>query len=81
MGIVAAKKEAGRLFSLANINLPKPGEKVTDHTFSFSLNTKKYRTVMNREGSYLLRSNLKNEDPTVLWQQYIQLTEIEQVFK
>lgn len=81
MGIGAAKKEAGRLFALADIRLPKPDEEVTPQTFSFSFNTKKYRTLMNREGSYLLRSNLKNENPAVLWQQYIQLTEIEQVFK
>lgn len=81
MKIGAVKKEAGRLFSLVDIRLPKHNEKVTAETFSFTFNTAKYRTVMNREGSYLLRSNLKNENPSILWQQYIQLTEIEQVFK
>lgn len=81
MSIGAAKKEAGRLFSLVDIVLPKQNEDVTAETFSFTFNTTKYRTVMNREGSYLLRSNLKNADPAILWQQYIQLTEVEQVFK
>lgn len=81
MKIGVAKKEAGRLFSLVNLKIPKPDEEVSPETFSFVFNTAKYRTVMNREGSYLLRSNLKSEDPSVLWQQYIQLTEIEQVFK
>lgn len=81
MKLGAAKKEAGRLFSLVNFNLPKQGESVTKETFSFTFNTKKYLTVMNREGSYLLRSNLESEDPAKLWQQYIQLTEVEQVFK
>ena len=81
MEVGVAKKEAGRIFSLVKIKLPKSDKKVTRETFSFSFNTKKYRKVMNREGSYLLRSNLKSEDPAKLWRQYIQLTEIEQVFK
>ena len=36
---------------------------------------------MRREGHYLLRSNLSSEDPAILWQYYIQLTEIEAVFR
>lgn len=81
MQIGVAKKEAGLLFSLVDLKIPAPDEEVTPETFSFTFNTVKYRAVMNREGSYLLRSNLKSEDPSILWRQYIQLTEIEQVFK
>ena len=36
---------------------------------------------MRAEGHYLLRSNLSGEDPAILWQRYIQLTEIEAVFR
>ena len=36
---------------------------------------------MRREGRYLLRSNLREEDPATLWKYYIRLTEIEQAFK
>jgi len=36
---------------------------------------------MRREGRYLLRSNLPAEDPALLWQHYVQLTEIEAVFR
>ena len=50
-------------------------------TFSFRLHKKKLREVRRREGCYLLRSNLTATDPAVLWQYYIQLTEIEQAFK
>ena len=32
-------------------------------------------------GHYLLRSNLSSEDPAILWQRYIQLTEIEAAFR
>lgn len=34
-----------------------------------------------REGAYLLRTNLKSTDAAHLWQQYIQLTEVEAVFR
>jgi transposase len=50
-------------------------------TFSFALNRKKLRQVRRREGRYLLRTNLCGKDPAQLWQFYIQLVEIEAVFK
>jgi len=34
-----------------------------------------------REGAYLLRTNLKAEDPQQLWTKYIQLVEVEAVFR
>jgi transposase len=77
----AAKKQAGRVYSLVEINLPKPNESVNQETFTFSLRKNKLRTVRQREGCYLLRSNLISQDPAKLWEYYIQLTEIEQVFK
>ena len=39
------------------------------------------RQARRREGRYLLRSNLTDEDPATLWRYYMQLTEIEQAFK
>ena len=79
--IGAAKKEAGRAFALLKIRLPKPDEAVTPETFAFTLDRKKLRQVRRREGRYLLRSNLTDEDPAKLWTYYIQLTEVEQAFK
>jgi transposase len=79
--IGAAKKEAGRTYSLVKINLAKTDEQVNRDTFSFRLRKKKLREVRRREGCYLLRSNLTATDFTMLWQYYIQLTEIEQAFK
>lgn len=79
--IGAAKKEAGRAYSLVQINLPGAKEPVNQDTFTFTLKKEKLREVRRREGCYLLRSNLTSADPAVLWQQYIQLTEIEQAFK
>ncbi|MDQ3565908.1 MAG: IS1634 family transposase [Pseudomonadota bacterium] len=49
--------------------------------FSFRLDRHKLRQVRQREGRYLLRTNLCGRDPEDLWQFYIQLTEVEAAFK
>jgi hypothetical protein len=77
----AAKKEAGHAYRLVDLHLPAKDEALTPQSFTFALNRNKLRTVRRREGSYLLRSNLTREPPALLWQYYIQLTEIEQAFK
>jgi len=77
----SAKKEAGRAYNLVKITIPKPEEPVNCDTFTFSLDKEKLRRTRRREGCYLLRTNLTSADPARLWQQYIQLTEIEQAFK
>ena len=79
--IGAAKQEAGRAFALVRIRLPKADEPVTPETFTFSIDREKLRQVRRREGRYLLRSNLADDDPGKLWTYYIQLTEVEQAFK
>jgi transposase len=77
----AAKKEAGRAYGLVDIRLPDQDQAVLPETFNFALNRRKLRIARRREGSYLLRSNLKGDNPALLWQYYIQLTEVEQAFK
>ena len=77
----AAKKDAGRAWSLVKISLPEADQTVTESTFRFALRKDKLRQVRRREGRYLLRSNLTHEDPAQLWRYYIQLTEVEQAFK
>ena len=41
----------------------------------------KLRAAIRHEGQYLLRSNLSGQDPALLWQQYVRLTEIEAAFR
>jgi transposase len=77
----AARKEAGRAFGFVTIRVPKADEEVTRQTFTFALQKEKLRQAEQRDGHYLLRSNLTAEDPGVLWQRYIQLTQIEAAFK
>jgi transposase len=79
--IGAAKKETGRAFGFVKIRLPQAGELVTRETFSFRTDKAKLKTAEQRDGHYLLRSNLTAEDPAVLWTRYVQLTQIESVFR
>jgi transposase len=79
--IGAAKKEAGRAFGFVKIHLPQKDEKVTRETFRFHTDKAKLRAAQQRDGHYLLRSNLTGEDPAVLWTRYVQLTQIESVFR
>lgn len=79
--VAVAKSQAGNAHKLVDISLPKAEEAVTPQTFTFKLNKRKLRETRKKEGTYLLRSNLTEEDPTVLWQRYVQLTEVEQAFK
>jgi transposase len=81
MRIGAAKTEAGRAFGFVKINLPKAGEAVTRETFTFQLDKDKLKETELRDGHYLLRTNLVAEDPAVLWDRYMQLTQIEATFK
>ena len=77
----AAKKDAGKVFALVDIRLPKDDDDLKTNGFNFSLRKDKLRQIRSREGRYLLRSNLMQSEPATLWEYYIQLTEIEQAFK
>ena len=79
--IGAAKTTAGRAFGFVTIRLPKANEEVTRQSFTFATDKEKLRQAELRDGHYLLRSNLTGEDPSVLWERYIQLTQIEAAFK
>src|SRR5450631_3339992 len=79
--IGAAKKEAGRAFGFVKIQLPEKDKEVTRSTFTFQTDKAKLKAAEQRDGHYLLRSNLTGEDPAVLWTRYVQLTQIESVFR
>lgn len=80
----AAKKEAGRAWTLVRVALPAPppkGERARRVDFTFTLDKATLRRVRRREGRYLLRSNLTETDPARLWECYLQLVEVEAAFK
>jgi transposase len=66
LGIGAAKKEAGRAFGFVKLTIPADGEAVTRASFRFRVDRVKLRQAEQRDGHYLLRSNLTAEDPAVL---------------
>ena len=79
--IGAAKKEAGRAFGFVKIQLPATDQAVTRDSFRFQLDKARLKEAERRDGYYLMRSNLTAEDPAVLWARYVQLTQIEAVFR
>jgi transposase len=81
MRVGAAKTDAGRAFGFVKINLPQAGQDVTRETFTFRLDKASLKEAELRDGHYLLRTNLVAEDPAVLWDRYVQLTQIEAAFK
>jgi transposase len=81
MAVGQAKGQAGRVFGLLEIVLPQEDQEVNAQTFTFRLNRQRYRQWYRREGRYLLRTNLTNTDPKTLWNYYLQLVSIEEVFR
>ena len=79
--IGAARKEAGSVARFVEIPVPREGEAVTRTSFHFQVDKAKLNAAELQDGHYLLRSNLLEEDPAVLWQRYIQLMQIEAAFK
>src|SRR5580693_4758380 len=71
----AAKSQYPSGWRLVKIEVGQDGE------LSFCLRKDKLREIRQREGRYLLRSNLGSENPAQLWQLYVLLTQIEEAFK
>ncbi len=81
MRLGAAKAQAGRAFQFVQIQVPEQGQQVTRATFQFRVHKQKLQEAEWRDGHYLLRSNLTAGDPRVRWTRYVQLTQIESVFR
>jgi hypothetical protein len=76
MKLGAARSLAPTAWRLIEINMDRESS-----MFIYALNRQKLRTARRREGRYLLRTNLTENDPALLWQYYIQLVAVEQAFK
>jgi transposase len=76
MKLGAARSRAPTAWRLVDIEMDKESS-----MFIYTLNRQKLRKVRRREGRYLLRTNLTESDPALLWQYYIQLVAVEQAFK
>jgi hypothetical protein len=76
MKLGAARSKAPSAWRLVETEVDDKTGKLT-----FSLDRKKLRKVRRREGRYLLRTNLTDDDPAKLWHYYVQLVAVEEAFK
>ena len=76
MKLGAARDQSRKAWRLVVIEVA-----VDSPTFSYRLDRKKLRQVRRREGRYLLRTNLVEEDPAKLWSHYLLLVAVEEAFK
>jgi hypothetical protein len=67
--------------TFVKIQLSAMDQAVTRDSFRFQLDKVRLNEAERRDGYYLMRSNLTDEDPAVLWARYVQLTQIEAVFR
>jgi len=77
----AAKQQFPAAWRLLQLQVPQASSGLQRQNFAFKLLTDKLRQLRRREGRYLLRSNLSAQDPSRLWQFYVQLTQVEAAFK
>ena len=76
MKLGAARSQAPAAWRLVTITVAKQGA-----AFRYQLERQKLRQARRREGRYLLRSNLTENDPAQLWSYYLQLVAVEEAFK
>ena len=70
-----AQGEAGASARLVTVEVAETG------ALTYQLDRGKLREVRRREGRYLLRTNLADYDPDVLWRYYMQLVFVEEAFR
>lgn len=68
-----------QVFDFVEISHVRDNEDIKQ--FSFRLKREALKKAYSRDGIYLLRTNLSEEDPAKLWEQYIHLTEVESAFR
>jgi hypothetical protein len=77
----AAHKAAGGAWRFVKITLPAAGQPVNRDTFRFALLKPKLTEAEARDGYTLLRAFRAGDQAASLWERYLQLGEIEGVFK
>lgn len=77
----ALKQQAGKPSKCVDLAIPSQGSRVAAENFSYTLNRDAYKKMILRDGMYLLRTNLTEIEPAVIWQRYVLLTQVEAAFK
>ena len=82
MKLGAARSRAPTAWRLVGIKVPNARNWAKGcTTFGYWLKRDKLRQARRREGRYLLRTNLSENDPAQLWSYYLQLVAVEAAFK
>jgi hypothetical protein len=76
MKLGSARSQAPAAWRLLRVTVAKQGA-----SFSYQLDRDKLRQARRREGRYLLRTNMTDDNPARLWNYYLQLVAVEQAFK
>jgi hypothetical protein len=76
MRLGAARKQARTAWRLMVIDVAADSARL-----NYRLDRAKLRQARRREGRYLLRTNLIDDDPARLWGLYLQLVSVEEAFK
>jgi transposase len=79
--LAVLKQAAGRMARAVSVCVPSEGQGPTPDNFHYQLNAEAYREALDRDGSYILRSNMTTADATTLWSMYMQLVWVEAAFK
>jgi transposase len=79
--LAVLKQKAGRMAAAVTVHIPDEGRSPTPQNFHYQLNAEAYHEKSDRDGSYILRSNVKQADATTAWSMYMQLVWIESAFK
>jgi transposase len=79
--LAVLKKDAGRMSAALVVHVPDEGRQPTVKNFHYRLNNEAYKEALDRDGSYILRSNASHENATTMWSMYMQLVNIEAAFK
>ena len=77
----ALKQQTGKSAKCVDITIPPQGSPVTQENFTYHLNKDVYKRMMLRDGMYLLRTNITETAPDVVWQRYVLLTQVEAAFR
>jgi hypothetical protein len=79
--LAVLKQAAGRMSAAVTLHIPDEGQRPTPENFHYKLNSEAYQEALERDGSYILRSNAIQADATTMWSMYMQLVWIESAFK
>jgi len=76
MKLGAARQQWPAAWKLVEIQMP-----TATKPMRYTLRKDKLKQVRRREGRYLLRTNLNDQNPQRLWQLYVQLVRVEEAFR